>query len=128
MFFFRNGSCFLFLTVDNILVISRDSSLTRTLKWTLEDAGFVVLLSLSVETSFLDEVQNEPIVVIVDADSTNSEKLWQTTQYLSWFHRRCPILLLTDRHCEELEENCDYCLPKTVRKDQLLSCIKECRY
>jgi DNA-binding response OmpR family regulator len=114
--------------VDTILVISRNSLLTRTLKWSLEDAGFLVLLSPSVENSFLDAAQNDPVLVIVDADSTRSEKLWQTKKYLHWFHRRCPVLLLTDDDFSDLKGTCDCCLPMKAGKDQLLSCIQECRH
>jgi DNA-binding response OmpR family regulator len=113
-----------FKIMDNILLISPKSQLVRGLKWKLEDAGFVVLLSTSLEESFLEAGATVPFLVIVDDDATPKEP-WQTRKFLRWFHRRSPVLLLSNGECEGLEKECDQCFPKTGSNKTLLSRIQD---
>jgi DNA-binding response OmpR family regulator len=110
--------------MDKILLISPNSQLVRGLKWKLEDAGFVVSVSHSLEESFLETGAAVPLLVIVDDDATPDETL-HTKKFLHWFHRRSPVLLLSSGGCEGLEEECDHCLPKQDYKEELISCIQD---
>ncbi len=110
--------------MDKILLISTNSQLVRGLKWKLEDAGFLVSVSTSLEESFLEAGAPVPSLVIVDDDATPDE-LSDTRKFLHWFHRRSPVLLLANGRCEELEEECDHCLPKMEHKKKLISCIQD---
>lgn len=120
-----NGTCYkVFKLMDKILLISPNSQLVRGLKWKLEDAGFLVSVSNSLEESFLETGAAVPLLVIVDDDATPDETL-HTRKFLRWFHRRSPVLLLSNSGCEGMEEECDHCLPKQEYKDELISCIKD---
>jgi DNA-binding response OmpR family regulator len=110
--------------MDKILLISPNSQLVRGLKWKLEDAGFLVSVSTSLEESFLEAGATVPFLVIVDDDSTPDE-LWHTRKFLRWFHRRSPVLLLSNGGCEGMEEECDQCFPKAESKNSLLSRVKD---
>ena len=110
--------------MDKILLISPNSQLVRGLKWKLEDAGFVVSLSTSLEESFLEAGATVPSLVIVDDDATPDES-WQTRKFLRWFHRRSPVLLLSNGGREGLKQECDRCLPKTGSNKTLLSHIQD---
>jgi len=110
--------------MDKVLLISPNSQLVRGLKWKLEDAGFVVLLSTSLEESFLEAGATVPFLVIVDDDATPDE-YWQTRKFLHWFHHRSPLLLLSNGECEGLEKEYDQCFPKTGSNKTLLSRIQD---
>lgn len=110
--------------MDKILLISPNSQLVRGLKWRLEDAGFLVSVSASLEESFLEAGAPVPFLVIVDDDATPDE-LSHTRKFLGWFHRRSPVLLLSNGRSEGIEEECDHCLPKTECKKKLISYIKD---
>ncbi len=110
--------------VRKILAISPDESFLRALRWCLEGAGYVVLLSDSLEESFLEIDQCRPFLVIVDTDALE-EGSCECEKFLGWFHRRSPILLMTGEESPVAESYCDCCLPKNVSTLQLLSCIKE---
>jgi len=112
-----------FEIMDKVLLISSNSQLVRGLKWKLEDAGFLVLLSTSLEESFLEAGATVPFLVIVDDDATPDES-WQTRKFLRWFHRRSPVLFLSNGGCEGLEQECDHCFPKPASKEKLLSYIQ----
>ncbi|MDA2929267.1 hypothetical protein MYX84_04850 [Acidobacteria bacterium AH-259-O06] len=107
-----------------ILVISSNEVLLRDLRWRLEDAGYIVSFSPSLEETFLEAGQTEPFMVIVDAEAIPDE-LGQAQKILRWFHRRSPVLLLSNNRCTRLERECDRCLPRAVEKEKLLSCIRE---
>jgi hypothetical protein len=62
--------------------------------------------------------------VIVDEDATPDE-WWQTRKILAWFHHRSPVLLLSSGGCQEMEEECDRCFPKTAYQDKLLSYLQQ---
>ena len=105
-----------------ILAISPDKTFLRAIQWCLQSAGYVVLLSESLEDSFLEAGQSEPFLVILDEQafdpSTECEK------FLEWFRHRSPVLLMTEEATPEPELHCDCCLPKDVSTVQLLSCVK----
>jgi len=84
----------------------------------------VVLLSTSLEESFLEAGAPVPFLVIVDDDATPDE-LSHTRKFLRWFHRRSPVLLLSNGGCEGMEEDCDHCLLKTECKKKLISYIQD---
>lgn len=106
-----------------ILAISPDESFLRALRWCLEGAGYVVLLSDSLEASFLEIDQAEPFLVIVDADAISGQGC-ECEKFLGWFQRRSPVLVMTAEPAST-RIACDYCLPKNVSTVQLLSCIKK---
>ncbi len=110
--------------MDKILLISPDSQLVRGLKWKLEDAGFLVSVSTSLEESFLEAGAPVPFLVIVDDDATPDE-LSHTRKFLDWFHRRSPVLLLSNGGCAGMEKECDHCLLKTECKEKLISYIQD---
>ncbi len=110
--------------MDKILLISPNSQLVRGLKWKLEDAGFLVSVSNSLEESFLEAGSTVPSLVIVDDDATPDET-WHTRKFLRWFHRRSPVLLLSNGGCEGMGKECDHCLPKEEDKTKLISCIQD---
>ena len=110
--------------MDKILLISPNSQLVRGLKWKLEDAGFLVSVSNSLEESFLETGATVPSLVIVDDDATPDET-WHTRKFLRWFHRRSPVLLLSNGGCEGMGKECDHCLPKKESDKQLISCIQD---
>jgi len=110
--------------VRKILAISPDESFLRALRWCLEGAGYVVLLSDSLEDSFLEVDQCRPFLVIVDTEALKSGTC-ECEQFLGWFHRRSPILMMTGEASPVRESYCDCCLPKNCSTVQLLSCIKE---
>ncbi len=110
--------------MDKILLISPNSQLVRGLKWKLEDAGFLVSVSTSLEESFLEAGAPVPFLVIVDDDATPDE-LSHTRKFLDWFHRRSPVLLLSNDGCEGMEKECDHCLLKTESKKKLVSYIQD---
>ncbi len=110
--------------MDKILLISPNSQLVRGLTWKLEDAGFLVSVSTSLEESFLETGTTAPFLVIVDDDATPDES-WQTRKFLRWFHLRSPLLLLSNGGCEDLEKEFDQCFPKTESKNALLSRIQD---
>ncbi|MFB3906424.1 MAG: hypothetical protein ACE15E_23515 [Acidobacteriota bacterium] len=106
-----------------ILAISPDESFLRALRWCLEGAGYAVLLSDSLEDSFLELDQCRPLLVIVDADALKSG--CECEKFLGWFRRRSPILLMTGEASPLAGSCCDCCLPKNASTVQLLSCIKD---
>ncbi len=110
--------------MDKILLISPNSQLVRGLKWKLEDAGFLVAVSNSLEESFLETGATVPSLVIVDDDATPDEN-WHTRKFLRWFHRRSPVLLLSNGGCEGMGRECDHCLPKKEDNKKLISCIQD---
>ncbi len=110
--------------MNKILLISPNSQLVRSLKWKLEDAGFLVSVSTSLEESFLEAGAPVPFLVIVDDDATPDE-LSHTRKFLGWFHRRSPVLLLSNGGCEGMEQECDHCLPKAEYKKKLISYIQD---
>ncbi len=110
--------------MDKILLISPNSQLVRGLKWKLEDAGFLVSVSTSLEESFLEAGTPVPFLVIVDDDAAPDE-LSHTRKFLRWFQRRSPVLLLSNGGCEGMEKECYHCLPKTKYKKKLISHIQD---
>jgi len=120
-----NAACTL-NRVRNILAISPDESFLRALRWCLEGAGYVVLLSNSLEDSFLEVDQSQPFLVIVDTEAIKKNSC-ECEKFLGWFHRRSPILLMTGDTSPAVKSHCDYCLPKNCSTVQLLSCIKDLR-
>ncbi len=110
--------------MDKILLISADQQLVRGLKWKLEDAGFLVSVSASLEESFLEAGAPVPFLVIVDDEATPDE-LSHTRKFLRWFHRRSPVLLLSNGGCAGMEEDCDHCLQKTECKKKVISYIQD---
>ncbi len=120
-----NGTCCKVLKLmDKILLISPNSQLVRGLKWKLEDSGFLVSVSNSLEESFLEAGSEVPSLVIVDDDATPDET-WHTRKFLRWFHRRSPVLLLSNGGCEGMGKECDQCFPKTGSDNALLSRIED---
>lgn len=112
------------LGVRKILAISPDEPFLRALRWCLEGAGYAVLLSDSLEDSFLEIDQCHPCLVIVDADALR-DSTRECEKFLGWFRRRSPILLMRSEASPVAESHCDCCLPKNVSSVQLLSCIHE---
>jgi DNA-binding response OmpR family regulator len=110
--------------VRKILAISPDERFLRALRWCLEGAGYVVLLSDSLEDSFLELDQSRPFLVIVDTEALK-DATCECEKFLGWFHRRSPVLLLSGEESPVGGSHCDRCLPKNVSTVQLLSCIKE---
>jgi len=108
--------------VRKILAISPDKPFLRSLRWNLEGAGYLVVLSDSLEECFLEPEQCDAFLVIVDTDAIR-DHLWESEKLLKWFHHRSPVLLLTTGHSPQVEFDC--CLPKDVETDQLLSQIKQ---
>jgi DNA-binding response OmpR family regulator len=109
--------------VRKILAISPDEIFLRAIRWCLEGAGYVVLLSDSLEDSFLELDQSEPFLVIVDTDALEGQYC-ECQKFLNWFRHRSPVLLMTSRAPEAETFKCDCLLPKDVSTVQLLSCIK----
>jgi DNA-binding NtrC family response regulator len=109
--------------VRTILAISPDESFLRALRWCLEGAGYVVLLSNSLEDSFLELDQSEPFLVIVDTDALESQHC-ECQKFLNWFRHRSPVLLMASHTLPAETFKCDCLLPKDVSTVQLLSCIK----
>ncbi|HXK58392.1 MAG TPA: hypothetical protein PLP42_00730 [Acidobacteriota bacterium] len=107
-----------------ILAISPDESFLRAIRWCLEGAGYVVLLSDSIENSFLEIDQSDAVLVILDTEAIKKASC-DCEKYLSWFQRRSPILLMTGEAAPVGKSYCDYCLPKNCSTLQLLSCIKK---
>lgn len=107
-----------------ILAISPDQGFLRALRWCLEGAGYVVLLSDSLEDSFLEVDQSEPFLVIVDSDAL-ADQSCECEKFLNWFHHRSPVLLMTSGTKQPGVFRGDYCLPKDVSTVQLLSCIRK---
>ncbi len=110
-----------------VLIITQDEDLTRWLFRCLEELGLAVQRSRSLENSFLD-AHELPFMVVVDA-SVVPEESWQAKEYLSWFHRRCPVLLLAagvdgQSQCETLKDECDLCLPQGIDRDQLMASLQ----
>ena len=91
----------------------------------METDGYLVSISSTIEEPFLEAGQATPSLVILDDSAVAPDNLWETREVLHWFHLRCPVLLLTNEHSSELEEECDYCFPRTVERDRLLSCVRE---
>ena len=110
--------------MDKILLISPNSQLVRGLKWKLEDSGFLVSVSNSLEESFLETGAAVPSLVIVDDDATPDESS-HTRKFLRWFHSRSPVLLLSNGGCEGMGKECDHCLPKKEYEKELISCIQD---
>lgn len=107
-----------------VLIISDNDEMSRWMRWCLEEMGFSVRLSRSLENSFL-EAHGSPFMVIVDAEAAGEES-WQAKEYLAWFHRRSPVLLLANPDaCDQLREECDRCLPKAIGREQFVSCLRE---
>ncbi|RPJ85954.1 MAG: DNA-binding response regulator [Acidobacteria bacterium] len=112
------------IVVRKILAISPDERFLRALRWCLEGAGYVVLLSDSLEDSFLELGQSRPFLVIVDTEALK-DGTCECEKFLSWFHRCSPILLMTGEPSPAGRSYCDYCLPKNASTVQLLSYISE---
>lgn len=110
--------------MDKILLISADQQLVRGLKWKLEDAGYLVSVSASLEESFLEAGAPVPFLVIVDDDATPDE-LTHRRKFLRWFHRLSPVLLLSNDGCAGIEKDCEHCLLKSECKKKLISYIQE---
>lgn len=113
-----------FQLMDKILLISPDKQLVRGLKWKLEDAGFLVSVSPSLEESFLEAGSTVPFLVIVDDDATPDETS-HTRKFLRWFHHRSPVLLLSNGGCEGMDEECDHCLLKNECENDLITYIQD---
>jgi ActR/RegA family two-component response regulator len=109
--------------VRKILAISPDESFLRCLRWNLEEAGYLVTLSGSLEESFFEADQSEPYLVIVDAEAI-SNQVWRAQKLLGWFHHRSPVLLLTSGNSPVPEQACDYCLPKNKAAENIVTCIQ----
>ncbi len=109
-----------------ILVISPDKLFLRALRWTLEEAGYLTVLSDSLEQSFFEADQTDPHLVIIDSAALTSQP-WQLQKFLSWFRHRSPVLLLTSEQAPTPEFSCDGFLPKRAAADQLLGCIQKLR-
>lgn len=111
-----------------VLIISKDDDLTRWLSHCLEELGLAAQRSRSLENSFL-ETHGSPFMVVVDA-TVVPDGSWQAKEYLAWFHRRCPVLLLTNgvdaqTQCESLSEECDLCLPQGIGREQFVSSLQQ---
>lgn len=116
------------LNVREVLVISNDDDLTRWLCQCMEELGLAAQRSRSLENSFL-EAHGSPFMVVVDA-TVVPEEAWQAKEYLAWFHRRCPVLLLTagvnaQTQCQSLGEECDLCLPQEIGREQLVNSLQQ---
>lgn len=105
-----------------ILVISPDDSLLKELSWSLEQAGYGVALSGSLEESFLEVNQCETFLVIVDSRALR-DKPEQTQRFLRWFRHRSPVLYLCD-DCTTHEWEPGHCLPRTIDQNELLAWIE----
>ena len=107
-----------------VLIISDNEEMSRWMRWCLEDMGFAVRRSRSLENSFL-EAHGSPFLVIVDSDAIDEES-WRAKEYLAWFHRRSPVLLLANPDAyDQLQEECDRCLPRAVGREQFVNCLRE---
>lgn len=107
-----------------VLIISRNEDMTRWMQWSLEDLGFAVELSSSLEQSFFG-AHSTPFMVVVDADVI-SEDDGHAKQYLAWLHRRSPILLVANSEsCDQLREECDLCLPQALGREKFLAGIRK---
>ncbi len=115
--------------LSKVLVISQDQPFLKGMIETLREEGYVVLASDSVEDSSAGRNQNNLFLVIVDAGAASAPgNLCQWRESLECFYYRARVILLIDETSPVLECECDYCLPKTVEKARLLSCIKELRH
>ncbi len=112
------------IRLRQILVISPDKNLLRAMRWNLQDAGFHVVSSSSLEDSFLAGPSAAPFLVIVDAEAASGE-LWLAADFLGWFHRRCPVFLLANEPLVELEGQCDRRFPRGVPREELIASIRE---
>jgi DNA-binding response OmpR family regulator len=109
--------------VRKILAISPDEPFLRSLRWCLEEAGYLVTLSGSLEESFFEADQSEPYLVIVDAEAICNQ-LWRAQKLLGWFHHRSPVLLLTTGNSPVPAQTCDFSLPKNKAAENIVSCIQ----
>jgi len=87
----------------NVLLISRDESFIRSLRWYLEDRGVPVQSVPALEELFLAHPAPEPGVVILDLESLSSEAYWQAQRQLDWLCRRCAVLLVGEGESNPLE-------------------------
>ena len=107
-----------------ILAISPDQSFLRAIQWCLQSAGYVVLLSESLEDSFLELNQSEPFLVIIDKDALDDQS-GECEKFLKWFQHRSPVLLMTVDPAAAPAPHCDHCLPKDTSTVQLLSWVRQ---
>lgn len=112
-----------FLTTRNILVISPDEPFLRKISRVLEQAGYAVLLSSSLEDSFFDSDPADLFLVIIDPPAL-AEKAEHAQKLVKWFHRGSTILLLTN---QPPEYEYDHCLPKNMDENTLLAWIEGLR-
>jgi len=108
----------------SVLLISPDEQFTRGVRWKLEDDGFQVMTSPSLEESFLSNSGSEVAAVIVDVEALDPESYWQARQQLDWFRRSCTVLLSGEEKCESLEESSDGFISKAVSKENLLERLR----
>ena len=112
--------------MSGILLISPDEQVLRRLRGVLQESGFEVSLSTSLEESFLETNPREPFLVLLDREALPEES-WETQKILHWFRNRSPVWLLSQDDCLEVEEDYQRCLPTTVEKKTLLACIQKLR-
>jgi len=98
----------------------------RRLRGDLQESGFEVSLSTSLEESFLEVNPREPFLVLLDREALPEES-WETQKILRWFRNRSPVWLLCQDACLEPEENYQRCLPTNVEQKTLLTYIRELR-
>lgn len=106
-----------------ILLISSDHCLARSVGWVLRDAGFSVALSCSLEEVFLQVGGISPAAVVIDLRREDLPE-WSSQRMLSWLHRRSPVVLLTEKESSDLEAECDYSLPLEAWPARLTGCLQ----
>jgi len=111
--------------VREILVVSSDEPLTRNIRWSLEDAGFSVEVASSLEDTFFSRAHLDPFAVVVD-EGAIPESEASARDILAWFHRRSPVVLLTNSEgYGGLEDECDFSFPKGAGDSRLLGCLRK---
>ncbi len=106
-----------------ILIIGSDKQLVRGLKWKLEDAGFVVSVSQSLEETFFQVTQPDVSLIIIEEKCALSGNYSQTQALLNWFRRHYPLLLLCQDECGNFVcQSC--CFRQAKERQTVLSCIQ----
>jgi DNA-binding response OmpR family regulator len=105
------------------MVVSLDELVIRDLRWGLEDEGFAVLLSPTLEDLFVKPNQPAPSLIIVDADALPDHQ-WKARKLLHWFRHRSPVIVLSTESSKGLEDECDGWVPKTANQRDLERRIK----
>lgn len=109
--------------MKEVLVISPDGKLLRRLERLLQRSGYRVNLSESLLSSFLEVASPVPAVVLVD-DRALAGPAGEAEQLLAWFHRCCPVVLLTTQENSGAPGVCETCLPRNSDDETVVAAVR----